>query len=97
MGVRAIPRAQFPLELPSPCESAHLMTGRSRQDRLCGESGGTSPIPPEGTIYHDSSILEVPLTRAVNAGHRFVYDELRENLAVAQRRVEAVLSTLANR
>lgn len=40
---------------------------------------------------------QVPLTRAVNAGHRFVYDELRENLAVAQRRVEAVLSTLANR
>lgn len=40
---------------------------------------------------------QVPLTRAVNAGHRFVYDDLRENLAIAQKRVEALLSTLANR
>jgi hypothetical protein len=40
---------------------------------------------------------EVPLTRAVNAGHRFVYDELREYLAIAQARVAALLSTLANR
>jgi hypothetical protein len=40
---------------------------------------------------------QVPLTRAVNAGHRFVYDDLRENLATAQKRVEALLSTLANR
>jgi hypothetical protein len=40
---------------------------------------------------------QVPLTRAVNAGHKFVYDELREYLALAQKRVEALLSTLANR
>lgn len=40
---------------------------------------------------------QLPLARAVNAGHRFVYDELREHLAVAQQRVEALLSTLANR
>jgi hypothetical protein len=40
---------------------------------------------------------EVPLTRAVNAGHRFVYDELREYLASAQARVTALLSSLANR
>ncbi len=40
---------------------------------------------------------QVPLTRAVNAGHKFVYDDLRENLALAQKRVEALLSTLANR
>jgi hypothetical protein len=40
---------------------------------------------------------QVPLTRAVNAGHKFVYDELREYLAIAQQRVEALLSTLANR
>lgn len=40
---------------------------------------------------------QVPLTRAVNAGHKFVYDDLREYLAVAQKRVEALLSTLANR
>ena len=40
---------------------------------------------------------QVPLTRAVNDGHKFVYDNLRENLALAQRRVEALLSTLANR
>ena len=40
---------------------------------------------------------QVPLTRAVHAGHKFVYDDLREYLAVAQERVEALLSTLANR
>lgn len=40
---------------------------------------------------------QVPLTRAVNAGHKFVYDDLRENLALAQKRVEALLSSLANR
>ena len=40
---------------------------------------------------------QVPLTRAVGAGHRFVYDELREYLAVAQARVGALLSRLANR
>jgi len=40
---------------------------------------------------------QVPLTRAVNAGHKFVYDELREYLGVAQQRVEALLNRLANR
>lgn len=38
---------------------------------------------------------QVPLTRAVNAGHKFVFADLREDLAVAQKRVEALLSTLA--
>jgi hypothetical protein len=40
---------------------------------------------------------EVPLTRAVNAGHKFIYDELREYLMVAQQRVAALMSRLANR
>ncbi len=40
---------------------------------------------------------QVPLSRAVDAGHRFVYDQLREQLAVAQTRVAALLATLANR
>lgn len=40
---------------------------------------------------------EVPLQRAVHAGHRFVYADLREHLALAQTRVEALLSSLANR
>ena len=34
---------------------------------------------------------EVPLIRAVNAGHQFVYDDLREYTAVAQKRVDALL------
>lgn len=38
---------------------------------------------------------EVPVVQAVNAGHRFVYDEMRERLEVAQRRVEALLARLA--
>lgn len=40
---------------------------------------------------------QVPLTRAINAGHKFVYDELREYLAVAQQRSAALVSKLANR
>lgn len=40
---------------------------------------------------------QVPLTRAVNGGHKFVYDDLREYLGVAQKRVEALLNRLANR
>ncbi len=39
----------------------------------------------------------VPMTRAINAGHRFVYDDLTESLAQAQTRAEALLSRLANR
>lgn len=39
---------------------------------------------------------QVPMTRAVNAGHKFVYDELRDQLAVAQKRAEALLARLAN-
>ena len=34
---------------------------------------------------------EVPLLRAVNAGHRFVYDDLLDSAAVAQKRVDALL------
>jgi hypothetical protein len=40
---------------------------------------------------------EVPLRRAVDARHQFVYADLREYLAVARTRVEALLSSLANR
>ena len=40
---------------------------------------------------------EVPVTRAVNAGHAFVYDDLVSNLAVAQQRADVLLSRLANR
>lgn len=40
---------------------------------------------------------EIPLTRAINAGHTFVYDDLVSNLTVAQQRVNALMSRLANR
>lgn len=39
---------------------------------------------------------EVPLTEAVQAGHRFVYDDLKERLSVARQRIEALLGQLAN-
>jgi hypothetical protein len=39
---------------------------------------------------------QIPLTRAVDAGHRFNYSELQEYLSLAQQRVNALLSTLAN-
>ena len=40
---------------------------------------------------------EIALKRAVDAGHRFVYDELRTDLSVARARVQALLTSLANR
>ena len=39
----------------------------------------------------------VPVTRAINAGHKFIYSELDENLNVAQERVEKLMARLANR
>jgi hypothetical protein len=39
---------------------------------------------------------EVPLTQAVQAGHQFVYDDLKERLSLARQRIEALLSQLAN-
>jgi cytochrome c554/c'-like protein len=39
---------------------------------------------------------EVPLIEAVQAGHQFVYDELKERLSVARQRIEALLGQLAN-
>lgn len=38
----------------------------------------------------------VPLTRAINAGHRFVYDEMRTSLGTAQARTEALMQRIAN-
>lgn len=40
---------------------------------------------------------QVPLTRAVDAGHKFTYDDLHENLTSAQVRIEALMKALANR
>ena len=40
---------------------------------------------------------QTPLTRAVDAGHRFVYDDLKQYLAIAQERVAVLMATLANR
>lgn len=39
---------------------------------------------------------EVPLIEAVQAGHEFVYDDLKERLSVARQRIEALLGQLAN-
>ncbi len=40
---------------------------------------------------------QVPLTQAINAGHKFVYDDLREHLGISQQRTQALMSKLANR
>jgi hypothetical protein len=39
---------------------------------------------------------QVPLTRAINAGHQFVFSELETSLALAQQRADALLAELAN-
>ena len=41
--------------------------------------------------------VEAPLTRAVEAGHKFVYDDMKEYLALAHDQVEELLGRLANR
>jgi cytochrome c7-like protein/cytochrome c554/c'-like protein len=40
---------------------------------------------------------EVPVTRAVNAGHAFVYDELQAHLVTAQQRVDRLMAAIGNR
>jgi len=39
---------------------------------------------------------EVPLIQAVQAGHQFMYDDLKERLSTARQRLEALLGQLAN-
>jgi hypothetical protein len=39
---------------------------------------------------------EVPLTQAVQAGHAFVFDDLKERLSVARQRLETLLAQVAN-
>lgn len=39
---------------------------------------------------------EVPLIQAVQAGHKFVYDDLKERLSLARQRMEALLGQVAN-
>ena len=39
---------------------------------------------------------EVPLIQAVQAGHAFVFDDLKERLLTSRRRIEALLGELAN-
>ena len=48
-------------------------------------------------LNDDYQQAQVPLIRAVNAGHKFVYDDLRQYLGVAQQRTQALLAKLANR
>lgn len=38
----------------------------------------------------------VPLTRAINAGHKFVYQELEDYLRLSQERVDRLMSRIAN-
>ena len=40
--------------------------------------------------------VEVPLTQAVQAGHQFQYDNLKERLTVARQRLETLLGQVAN-
>ena len=39
----------------------------------------------------------MPLTRAIDAGHKFVYDDMKSHLTIAQQRIETLLASLANR
>jgi hypothetical protein len=48
-------------------------------------------------LTFDSEQAELTIRQAVDAGHQFVYDNLRSNLARAQNRVNALLARLANR
>jgi hypothetical protein len=39
---------------------------------------------------------EVPLVQAIQAGHQFVYDDMKERLAKARQRLDTFLEQLAN-
>jgi inorganic triphosphatase YgiF len=40
--------------------------------------------------------VEVPIIQAMQSGHQFVYDDLKERLSVARQRLETLLGQLAN-
>jgi len=48
-------------------------------------------------LMNEYEQASVPMTRAINAGHKFVYGELDEYLKVAQERVEKLMAHIANR
>lgn len=54
-------------------------------------------VQRRAALTDDLEQAQVSLTRAINASHKFVYDELREHLAVTQQRTQALLARLANR
>jgi hypothetical protein len=71
-------------------ESRDLMkTVRSLVNRV-------SDKPRRAQLDYAYQQAEVPLIQAVQAGHQFVYDELKERLSVARQRIEALLGQLAN-
>ena len=71
-------------------ESRELMrTARSLVNRV-GDK------PRRAQLDYAYQQAEVPLIEAVQAGHQFVYDDLKERLSVARQRIEALLSQLAN-
>ncbi len=39
---------------------------------------------------------EVPLVQAIQVDHQFVYDDMRERLATARQRLDALLEQVAN-
>lgn len=55
-----------------------------------------SDRPRRQELQDELEQAKVPLTRAIAAGHRYVYDDLRTSLATAQQRTEALLAKLAN-
>ena len=55
-----------------------------------------SDKPRRGQLEDAYQQAEVPLIQAVQAGHQFVYDDLKERLFVARQRIEALVAQLAN-
>jgi hypothetical protein len=71
-------------------ESRDLMkTARSLVNRV-GDKARRAQLD---ALYQQA---EVPLVQATQAGHQFVYDDLKERLSVARERIETLLSRLAN-
>jgi hypothetical protein len=71
-------------------ESRDLMkTARSLVNRIDDK-------PRRAQLDEAYQQAEVPLIQAVQAGHEFQYDDLKERLSVARQRLEALLGQLAN-
>ncbi len=89
------PRAQRAQQVREQYEG--LRTGREEVKLAQSLIKRVSDRRRRADLSEQLAQAQVPVTRAVNAGHKFVYDDLKENLDDAQKRIDALMAALTNR